>query len=447
MSDPVTTKRTRSREYSFGSRRSFGALRANNVIQSIYLDATIPVTAVGKQVTVSEGHLFPYRRKLGELRKWDVGGPFLSTETYVADSDGRRLRPNQPGTQSEGGYRFTSRDNGKGAFQGNYEYYRGPILPVDPTSTLLYPGVSPSSDAEMDAFGAVAIAQCNPLKPAADAATFLGELYREGIPSFLGVSTWRDRANYARGAGSEYLNAQFGWAPLLRDVTKIATSVGHAHDILRQYERNSGKDVRRQFHFNTIEDVVSTVEATGVAPYGPEGAYFVSTVGTLRKERRTVVKRWFSGCFTYYLPRGETYRGKQITLAAQAHKLLGISLTPDVLWNLAPWSWAADWFSNAGEVINNLNLYATQGLIMRYGYMMETKTVTDTYTHTGSTLRIAGGSPVPITPSLSFVTVTKKRRKANPFGFGVSWDGLSPFQLSIIAALGMSRSSGRRLSD
>jgi len=45
-----------------------------------------------------------------------------------------------------------------------------------------------------------------------------------------------------------------------------------------------------------------------------------------------------------------------------------------------------------------------------------------------------------VTPSdVTFVTETKKRIRANPFGFGVSWDGLSPFQASIAAALGITR--------
>jgi hypothetical protein len=41
--------------------------------------------------------------------------------------------------------------------------------------------------------------------------------------------------------------------------------------------------------------------------------------------------------------------------------------------------------------------------------------------------------------SSGFEVVTKRRTEANPFGFGVSWKGLSPFQLSIAAALGISR--------
>jgi hypothetical protein len=128
----------------------------------------------------------------------------------------------------------------------------------------------------------------------------------------------------------------------------------------------------------------------------------------------------------------------------EARKLLGLSLTPDVLWELTPWSWALDWFSNMGNVIQNVTNFATQGSILRYGYVMETTTITDTYTLRGLTKRVSGSVPVSIEPTISFTTEVKQRRKANPFGFGLTWEGLSPFQLSIAAALGLSRSPSRR---
>jgi len=74
---------------------------------------------------------------------------------------------------------------------------------------------------------------------------------------------------------------------------------------------------------------------------------------------------------------------------------------------------------------------------MRYGYIMETSTVTDIYTNEGSGLF---GQKL-VLPPFKVETITKKRYGANPFGFGVVWNGLSPFQLSILAALGISKGS------
>jgi hypothetical protein len=38
-------------------------------------------------------------------------------------------------------------------------------------------------------------------------------------------------------------------------------------------------------------------------------------------------------------------------------------------------------------------------------------------------------------------TTVKRRIRANPFGFGVTYDGLDAYQMSILAALGITRGS------
>jgi len=119
----------------------------------------------------------------------------------------------------------------------------------------------------------------------------------------------------------------------------------------------------------------------------------------------------------------------------EAGKLLGITLTPDTLWNLAPWSWAVDWFSNAGDVVSNISDWAVYGLVLRYGYIMEHTIVRDTYTRTPTGLNVSGGA----TSSITLVTETKIRRRADPFGFGLSGVALNATQQAILTALGISR--------
>jgi len=43
-------------------------------------------------------------------------------------------------------------------------------------------------------------------------------------------------------------------------------------------------------------------------------------------------------------------------------------------------------------------------------------------------------------PMLFLETNSKKRRGANPFGFGLTWSGLTATQQAIAAALGLTRS-------
>jgi len=119
-----------------------------------------------------------------------------------------------------------------------------------------------------------------------------------------------------------------------------------------------------------------------------------------------------------------------------AKEILGIDLDGEVIWNLMPWSWAIDWFANAGDVISNAQSVRDDGLIMRYGYMMEHTIVKDTYIREYPRAFRYG---LPMSSHVTLVTETKLRRRANPFGFGLSWDGLDAFQLSILAALGIKK--------
>jgi len=114
----------------------------------------------------------------------------------------------------------------------------------------------------------------------------------------------------------------------------------------------------------------------------------------------------------------------------------------ETLWNLAPWSWAADWFVDVGALVKNLQNKINYGTVMPYGYVMQKTVVTDTFM-AGKVRNFqypgAIPAPYPPVPDITLRVTTKKRIQANPFGFGVTWDGLSPTQAAIAAALGITR--------
>jgi hypothetical protein len=123
-----------------------------------------------------------------------------------------------------------------------------------------------------------------------------------------------------------------------------------------------------------------------------------------------------------------------VNAGTEAGHLYGTTITPDVLWELTPWSWAVDWFTNAGDVINNVTNFSQFGLIMQYGYMMETYS-----TKILNTLDRSGllGHEDQVPPPSSATIVSKVRREANPFGFGLSNSSLSLEQIAIAAAVGI----------
>jgi hypothetical protein len=397
--------------------------------------SAVPPIQSGTQVTVSKGNPWPPRK--GTLK--DTGGNFDSIKKWV-DVDVSLHELKSPMVEY---YREMS-FNGQFVVQSNSRRVKSnktPISPINPSGDLgvnPFPTESTSSQSELNKMGATAIARCKPTNSAAQLSTFLGELHRDGLPSLPGIRTWKERNRTARNAGDEYLNIAFGWMPLISDVRKFANAVLHAEKVMSQYEKDAGKPIRRGYHFPLQEDTSSVVVGVDRAPFGYLHSEIMNGVTKvpLILEMKTSRDVWFSGSFTYYLPSGYDSRNKLKKASLAAHHLLGMDLTPEVLWNLAPWSWAADWFANIGDVLSNISGVITDGLVMHYGYIMEHTVSRATYSLPDFRFNY---NPDVSVPPLSFVTESKVRREANPYGFGISWDGLSPFQLAILAALGISR--------
>jgi hypothetical protein len=315
--------------------------------------------------------------------------------------------------------------------------YTGPqyarLATVTPSN---FPELHPSDIFDLNAFGSTAIARCTPTNPVADLSTFLGELH-EGIPRLVGSDFFKGRARLAKSAGSEYLNLEFGWKPLVADVRKFARAVRDRDAILAQYVRNSGKVIRRRFRTPPIVEV--TVEhSSGEVPVPVLVTQLYDDYhGDLTITTTHTTSRWFSGGFTYYLKDSLLDGPRRKGWFQKANHLLGIRLTPETLWNLTPWSWAADWFANAGDVYHNIGAFQSDGLTMAYGYVMEQRSIRRNYSLTGIRYK---SFPDPVNFEQTLVTTTKKRVQATPYGFGLNpLVDFSSRQQAIVAALGLSR--------
>lgn len=383
----------------------------------------------GFQTTESEGHPFnkPVGGDFAALRKpaadlSDLGGPFRTSKTEVIGGPKKKRE-----IEFDGGFLGTL------IYRGRYgiipETFPG-FNPSDPFP----PDISSSSDDLIEA-GTTAIARTEPTQSVADLSTALGELAKDGLPDLPLIKSLKRRTKIAVDAGSEFLNYAFGWAPLVKDVTSVANAVQQHEEILSQFERDSGRVVRRRYYFpeDTTLEVSDGYPSTLYCDGGNLTNFFdPGQVGLIYRTRRTVRRRWFSGAFTYYLPSDYESRNAMRKNLYQAKKLLGVQLTPETLWNLAPWSWAADWVSNSGDVAHNVSAFASNGLVLRYGYIMETTISTDRY-------EWVGNSPFAPSRSITFKRTVKQRLPATPYGFGVSWEGLSTFQSAVLGALGISR--------
>lgn len=391
----------------------------------------------GIQVTESESHTGWNSHVRGRFNG-DLGGPFSSVKRYATPY----LKELDSISHSETTYPLWFYPAWYVVDRVNYH---GPCLPTSP-NFIEFPPSSASDDNRLTALGTTAISRCSPSNASVDLTVGIGELFKDGIPAIVGgtLRKWRDLGakERRRSIGKEYLNVEFGWKPLVNDLLKLSDAIVNAHEILNQYERNSGKLVRRTYSFPPEEDSDSIVAKSNTSPWiSPSSAFLfdpnTSNQGKVIRSYTMTRRQWFSGAFTYYVPPSNSLRNEIARNVIQARKLLGISLTPDSLWNLAPWSWAVDWFFNVGDVLSNWTDWAIDNQVLVYGYLMEHSISKYTYTFTGPTGFKSGGS---VPTSVSTVCETKLRKKATPYGFGMTWDGFSARQLSIVAALGISRS-------
>jgi len=375
-----------------------------------------PVRVSGKQYTVSEGHFWPPRK--GEVSLVDRGGEFYTTKQVVLANPRKH----------------TIVDGDPYGVEYRYIGYPMPIYPYPD----MFPSTAESSDSALDIWGTSIVAKVEPTNSAADASTFLAELYRDGLPSLIGHTLWSGLTKKAlKSTAEEYLNLAFGWLPMVNDIRKFSNAIQHANQVLDQYEKDSGKLVRRHRSAPTKRSSVMNIinDSTPFVLGNVAGGVNPGPYGVAYRTLDTVRDMSFAGAFTYYLPSDYDSRNRLRELAGHADKLLGLDLSPESIWNATPWSWAVDWFSNTGDVIHNIDAFGNNGLVMPYGYVTERVTVTATFSNSNRFIRPG----MEVAPFKVF-TQTQKRRKANPFGFGLTWDGLSSFQKSILVALGITRS-------
>jgi hypothetical protein len=221
--------------------------------------------------------------------------------------------------------------------------------------------------------------------------------------------------------------------------------------MLKQYEREIGRLVRRRYQF---DENISTVEGlskegTLTSSYDllsgtPYSATWLSTRPTVVRPveiTRTVTKSYFSGGFRIYCPDLRYLDDYLAGLESKANALLGTRLDPEVLWNLQPWSWLADWAFNVGDILANVSSFS-DGVVMQYGYLMrETEIIKEIripsgiWRRTGPVTWVRASDPFTVTIG----SHVKTRVAASPFGFGLNSESFTERQWSILLALGMSK--------
>jgi hypothetical protein len=369
--------------------------------KSFHLGAQLPSTLRGGGTERIEGINHPgYQAKLGTST--DVGGP-MKLERSVIDCTFIRV--------------ISGTKQGSDLYMPSYSATGRPSI---------------ETDSQVKALGTTGIARSAPTNPVFDASTFIGEAVHGGLPAIAGVNLWREKTAYYRGLSSEYLNYQFGWVPFVNDIRNFAHAVKNSTTILEDFRAGSGKNTRVGYHFpenvfnSSNQGTVNSVRSDGI----------LGESGSCYNFEQSGSKVWFNGCFTYYIPMGNDTASKMQRYGAYANKLLGVRITPEVLWNLTPWSWALDWFGNTGDVLSNLSMLGNDGLVLKYGYVMR-----HNYAKTQRTwIKDAhGGRTAPGVGSTRRLQEVKTRFPASPYRLFAESAPLSATQIAVITALGLNR--------
>jgi hypothetical protein len=237
-----------------------------------------------------------------------------------------------------------------------------------------------------------------------------------------------------KGTGRGYLAWKFGWECLVRDLKTMYQLQRNIDSKIHSIKVNNGKWLLRH---GTVSSTQQTdTWESGIFGFSPcpvsdlwESSSPTSvTIGRLSR------KVWFSGRFRYYIPEKElhTSQWRRKTI----RKLYGLSITPEAAWELIPWSWLIDYFCNAGDIFANLSGGGRYvDAVAKYAYVM---CMTERSVEQTNSFTDKRGNRY--TARVKDVNSYKTRVSATAFGFGMEGGSLSPSQLAILAALGLSRS-------
>jgi hypothetical protein len=309
-----------------------------------------------------------------------------------------------------------------------------------------------------ESYGASAFNRARPKIEGVDLAMVLGEA-RE-IPQML-KTTAKAFSDIWKGLGGSttsvlmqpkkiadnFLNHQFGWVPFLGDMFRLYQTYTDSDKKIAQIERDNGQWVKRKRFIERLETSVFR-NRSYLALVNP------SLNGTLYAKRtldginniqgfsdfhtQTMSRVWFEASFKYYLPqfdKSKHWNNSRYGEAMRLMSLYGLRVTPSTVYNLIPWSWLVDWFSNTGDVVDNIVASQYDNLVSKYAYVM--KQTVRAVTNTSHVFLSGYGDTHDIWTQ--YILTKSRSESGSPFGWNLQMGDLSLRQLSILAALGLTR--------
>lgn len=242
-------------------------------------------------------------------------------------------------------------------------------------------------------------------------------------------------------AADDFLGHQFGWMPFVKDINDACKVTLFAHDYISELTEKNNKWDHRECIVDEIEEDVDVL-ASGSGMKVQPSNYLIDAMCTAASRSwqiQKVVKQqvWASGDYKFYRPEFDaslSSYNSNFNKLQQYLILYGIRINPSILYKITPWTWLADWFTNTGDVIDELTQAGQDGLVSKNLYIMCRRV---------ETIRLIQTIPfISGTKTFSYERVISSKQRGHagtPFGFGLLNSDLSAKQWTILGALGISK--------
>lgn len=405
--------------------------------------------------------------KHGEL---DIKESESSRDRFLFPYDsGHNFQKLTPRTQDGGFENFTlgcSLPNWYTNFWGEYFVPSGGD-PLPLPSSITWGNTSESSSRQ--ALANRLLSTMRPLAPDVSLIRFLGEFAKDGLPKLSGTifSQVRSPSSGLRSLGSEYLNFVFALKPSVSDLKRIAEAVlrvnGRASTLRQELSAltvtsRDDRTLRREESIQSSTPILiwgPNAIPVGSSPNGPFSNYsnwrnatfknhygFSAGPGSLRCQVTTTYTRDFRvvAAWDVFVEDLLLHLDRMTSFTGYARSVLDMDVTPELIWDLTPWSWFVNWWFDLGGFLRKASAAFNDRMPLRYAYYMEHRAWNQVINPLRNVISPVVGTPF-VPPIATFTSESKSRWRAYPYGFGVTFDGLSPFQVSVLAALGIANGS------
>lgn len=395
---------------------------------------------------------------------YNTGGPF---ESIKIDRSGFF------GSRSVGYGTYYSSVPFTGAGYNGYLKYQGGFIPPDPNLV----GISgidisdkPLLDSLIPSVVTLGSQVWDKLKPQIEqAGLFVALAEIEDIPHMINTTKsaawefskiWTSMGGFNKKVmqpkfiADQFLNLQFGWKPFIKDINQILANVINYTDRIRRLAEENGQWIRRRATLVNNESSVMTNSGTGVKTYpgnvlgGVDWTLFYDPVVPYTEPHWEVWedKVTFATCvgqFRYWLPEfsggdfdSDSFMNR-VNTARRTLDLFGLRPSPSNIYKAIPWSWLVDWFTGIGRSIQAMQDQVLDQMAAKYMSLSHHVVTTQRFRQFMPFTTQNGGMKI---FEFSQSCDVKQRVMADsPFGFYLDYGDLSPNQLAILGALGLSK--------